>query len=83
MKHYLYIIYSKAKHKYYIGSSGNVEGRLRRHNTNHKGFTGGYGDWVLVYAEEFDSKEEASAREREIKAWKSRKKIEILVQRGK
>jgi predicted GIY-YIG superfamily endonuclease len=39
--------------------------------------------WVLVYAEEFDSKEEVSAREREIKAWKSRKKIEILVQKGK
>ncbi|MBN2682809.1 MAG: GIY-YIG nuclease family protein [Bacteroidales bacterium] len=66
-----------------MGSTANVQERLRGHNTNHKGFTGGYEDWALVYTEEFYSKMEASAREREIKAWKSKKKIESLIQNKK
>jgi len=32
-------------------------------------------DWKIVYSEEFDSKEEAFERERQVKKWKSRKKI--------
>ena len=49
--------------------------RLRRHNSHHKGFTGRADDWQLVYQEEYAKKEEAYAREREVKGWKSRKKI--------
>jgi putative endonuclease len=47
---FVYILYSKFKNKYYIGyTSDELEERIRRHNTNHKGYTGGVGDWVLVY----------------------------------
>ncbi|WP_333908729.1 hypothetical protein [Marinigracilibium pacificum] len=35
-------------------------------------------DWELVYHEEFETKTDAYALEREIKGWKSRKKIEAL-----
>ncbi len=54
--------------------------RIRKHNSNHTGFTGGVGDWTLVYAETFEDKNLAIAREKEIKRWKSRKLIEKLIQ---
>ena len=53
--------------------------RLRRHNSNHKGFTGKGKDWEIVSLELFSTKAEAYAREREIKSWKSRKRIEHLI----
>ncbi len=75
-----YILYSAIKNKYYIGySADDLLERLRRHNTNHKGFTGGVGDWKMVYKEIYHSKSAALAREREIKGWKSRKMIEKLI----
>jgi putative endonuclease len=76
----LYILFSNTLNKYYIGFTGDVlEDRLRRHNTNHKGFTGGFGDWELKYSEEYFTKEEAIKRENQIKNWKSRRMIEKLV----
>ena len=47
-----YILYSPFLNKYYIGHTGDtIAERVRRHNTNHKGFTGGIGDWKVVYME--------------------------------
>ena len=77
---YLYILYSETANKYYVGHTcDELEDRLRKHNTNHKGFTGKWNDWRIVYTEKFTEKTLAYAREREIKAWKSRKKIERLI----
>ncbi|MFN9710615.1 MAG: GIY-YIG nuclease family protein [Bacteroidota bacterium] len=79
MTYYTYILYSKQRDRYYIGSTGDIlEERLRRHNSNHRGFTGSANDWIYFYVEEFSSKEEAVKREKEIKLMKSRKYIESL-----
>ena len=76
-----YILYSKAKDRYYIGYTTDVlEERIRRHNTNHQGFTGKTSDWQLVYSEVYSNKLQAHAREREVKRWKSRRLIEKLIQ---
>ena len=75
---YTYVIYSAVRDKYYIGSTADLEQRLSKHNTNHKGFTGNAGDWEVVYFEEFAKKQDALLREKQIKSWKSRKKIEEL-----
>ena len=78
-----YILYSSSLNKYYIGHTGDViEERLRRHNSNHKGFTGKTGDWKTVYIETFSTKEKAYEREREVKKWKSRKRIEALIKQS-
>jgi len=77
---YCYILYSKSLHKYYIGHScENLQERLRKHLSNHKGFTSSTKDWEIIYSETFDSKSEAYKREREIKAWKSIYKIQKLI----
>ena len=53
--------------------------RLKKHNANHKGFTGRNADWVVKYTEEFETKFDAMKREKEIKGWKSRLKIQKLI----
>ena len=83
MTFYTYIIFSPIKNKYYIGHTGdNLDERIRKHNSDHKGFTGGIGDWELKYSEKYDTKSDALRREKEIKRWKSRKLVEKLILAG-
>ena len=77
--YYLYILFSDSKNAYSVGDTSDIEERLKKHYTNHKGFTGKAGDWIVVYSESFTTKQLTFAREREIKAWKSRKRIEKLI----
>ena len=83
MPYHFYILFSQQRNCYYIGHTGDdlVE-RLRKHNSNHRGFTGTGGDWNVVYKEQFQCKREAYIREREVKAWKSKKRIEQLIGSG-
>jgi putative endonuclease len=77
---FTYILYSTTLDKYYVGfTCDDLEERLRKHNSHHKGFTGKTNDWKLVYFESFKTKEEAYARERQIKGWKSRQMIASLI----
>jgi putative endonuclease len=76
----VYILFSKSINKYYVGVTGDeLSERVHKHNSNHKGFTGGKGDWIVAYTEEYNSKEEAYKREKEIKKRKSRKYLEELI----
>ena len=75
-----YILYSPSIRKYYIGFTGkDVLQRLRRHNTNYRGFTGKVNDWQIVHSEIYSDKESVCLRKREVKKWKSRKMIERLI----
>ncbi|WP_426670369.1 GIY-YIG nuclease family protein [Mucilaginibacter sp. McL0603] len=74
-----YILYSPTKNKYYVGSCEDVGKRLIKHNTNHSGFTGKAGDWVIKWIEQHPDKIIALRREKQIKAWKSRIMIEKLI----
>jgi putative endonuclease len=77
-----YILYSQQGDSYYIGHTcDELEERLRKHNSNHSGYTGALSDWSVVHFEEFPDKSAAYKREREVKAWKSRKRIEALISR--
>ncbi|MBN8668327.1 MAG: GIY-YIG nuclease family protein [Chitinophagales bacterium] len=75
-----YILYSQEKGKFYIGHTGGaIHGRLRKHNSNHKGYSGTNHDWVIMHTEEIQTKSDAYQREQKIKGWKNRKKIEHLI----
>ena len=77
---YCYVLYSNSIDKYYIGHSyEDLKERLRKHLSYHRGFTAKAKDWILVHFEIFNSKSEAYNRERELKAWKSRSKIQKLI----
>jgi putative endonuclease len=79
MKYSVYILYSKALVRYYIGSTSNIEYRLQQHNKPHKRYTNSGQPWIIVYSEQFDSKKEALIRERFIKEKKSKKFIRNLI----
>jgi putative endonuclease len=79
MAFYVYIIQSELDRSYYIGSTQDLDERLRRHNQGRSTYTKAKRPWKLVYHEEFIDRSSAMKREREIKRQKSKKFIETLV----
>ena len=79
---FIYIIYSQKLDKYYIGYTTDIEDRLSKHNRNSKGFTNTGKPWILVYSESFSSKKEAMEREKQLKNWKNRDRLEKLIKAG-
>ncbi|MDD3787102.1 MAG: GIY-YIG nuclease family protein [Petrimonas sp.] len=75
----MYILQSEKTGKFYIGSTGNLEDRLLRHNSGRSKSTKADLPWKLLYTETFLSRSEAMRRESEIKRWKSHEKIVRLV----
>jgi putative endonuclease len=76
----VYILYSASLDKYYIGfTAEDVSLRLKKHLAQHSGFTGRVKDWDIVYTEQYFDKIAAMKREKEMKSWKSVRKIKSLV----
>ena len=75
----MYIIYSEKLHKYYVGSCTIMERRLHEHNIGHSAFTSLGIPWILVYTEHFETVQDAIKREMYIKKMKSKKYIELLI----
>jgi putative endonuclease len=72
----VYVLYSAAYEKIYIGYTSDLENRLLSHNAlATKGNTVKYRPWKLFYFEEFETKHEAMAREMELKSGKGREYI--------
>ncbi len=75
-----YILYSQLLDQYYIGHTGvDLDERLRKYLSNHKGYTAKGKDWCVVHFEVFDEKSAAYQRELQIKSWKSKIKIKKLI----
>ncbi|MCU0640934.1 MAG: GIY-YIG nuclease family protein [Candidatus Margulisbacteria bacterium] len=70
---YVYVLQSLSYNTYYIGSTGNVERRLREHNSGKGRYTSGRVPWRLVYKEEYPSRREAIKRESALKSGQWRK----------
>jgi putative endonuclease len=79
MQYFVYILYSERLNKYYIGSTGDIANRLKKHNRSHSGFTSKGIPWILVYNEVFENKTDALIREKQLKAWKNRERIITLI----
>ncbi|RLD36635.1 MAG: GIY-YIG nuclease family protein [Bacteroidetes bacterium] len=68
-----YVLYSPQFNKIYIGFSGNLQNRLRIHNSlENTGWTAKYQPWEIFYFEEFETKYEAMKRERQLKTSRGR-----------
>jgi putative endonuclease len=67
--YYVYVLYSKAHHRYYVGSSSDPTKRLLSHNDpRNNGWTKRFRPWTIIYTETFNSKLEALKRERWFKS---------------
>jgi len=78
----VYIIYSAKLTRYYIGYTTDIGKRMVEHNSGASAFTSKAADWVLKWQKHFASRELAMQEERRIKAKKSRKYIEYLIEQG-
>ena len=82
MGYWVYILQSEPTGRSYVDHTNNLDDRLRRHNEGRTPVNKGRGPWRLVYQETCRSREAAVARERAIKARKSRAFIEALCSRA-
>ena len=71
MAYFIYILQSVKDDKYYIGSTCNVEARLRFHNAGLQRSTRNRIPFKLLYFEEVADKQRGLQRERQIKSFKS------------
>ncbi|WP_237563215.1 GIY-YIG nuclease family protein [Algoriphagus kandeliae] len=54
---YFYILHSASLAKFYLGHTcDDIQERMRRHLSDHHGFTSKSKDWELVYSEEYADK---------------------------
>ena len=67
--YYVYILENK-KGIHYIGHTNDLHRRIKDHNYGKNRWTRKKGPWNLVYKEEFQTKQEAFLRERQIKKFK-------------
>ncbi len=83
MTYYCYILESEEGKKY-IGTTADIERRLREHtspNGNIKRFTKKSSNWKLIHLEVFETGVEAHKREEQIKSWKGGQGLKTLLNR--
>lgn len=81
MKGYVYIL-ENTDHKFYIGSTDDVERRLKQHNSGHTHTTKRMGKLKLVFSQIFDTLEQARKIEFKLKALKRKDYIEKIIEDG-
>ena len=65
--HYVYVLKSEQHQRFYVGMTENVETRLKQHNSGKTKSTMPWKPWILFFAEEFETRVEARAREKYLK----------------
>ncbi|MBP2236820.1 putative endonuclease [Sinorhizobium kostiense] len=81
MKGYVYILASKRNGTLYTGVTRDLSRRLFEHQNNlTPGFTSKYGVKTLVWFEEFDLLTTAITREKTIKRWPRKWKLNLIEQ---
>jgi len=78
MAFFVYILRNPAG-RYYIGQTSDLSIRLQRHNEGKVFWTKNRGPWEIVYSQSFQTRSEAIAGEKRLKALKSKAAIEKLI----
>ena len=68
MAYYAYILKSLSRNTHYYGSTGNLEKRVKEHNSGKVRYSKGRMPWKLHYFEVFESRSEAMKREKYFKS---------------
>lgn len=75
MKYFVYVLRSITYSKSYVGSTDDLERRLKEHNSGRNYFTKRYAPWEIFYFEEFNEIKEARKREKYLKSASGRKLV--------
>lgn len=78
--YYTYIMSNIHRTVLYIGMTNSLDRRTVEHriHINKKSFTARYNVSVLLHFEEFDTPREAIAREKQLKGWTRKRKIDLI-----
>ncbi|HJY62692.1 MAG TPA: GIY-YIG nuclease family protein [Ignavibacteria bacterium] len=77
--HYVYILTNKYNKVLYTGVTDDLAKRLHEHkNKRYDSFTKKYNVDKLVYFEQIDGASNALSREKQIKGWLRKKKIDLI-----
>lgn len=63
MQYFVYVLQSLKDRRLYIGSTNNIERRVREHNSGKSKSTRSRKPFVLIYAEEYPTRSDAARRE--------------------
>jgi len=78
-RYYVYILASQKNGTLYIGLTNNLVKRIYQHKNNLiAGFTKKYNVHQLVYYEEYDNINIAISREKQMKKWERKWKLELI-----
>jgi putative endonuclease len=77
--YFVYIV-ACADETLYIGSTNNIEKRIKEHNTSKRGarYTSTRRPVQLVYTETYETITEAMRREYELKTWTRKQKLDLI-----
>ncbi|NJC25451.1 GIY-YIG nuclease family protein [Neolewinella antarctica] len=79
---FVYILYSTAIDKYYVGYTKDLDKRVLTHQTDEGGWTSGKGPWELMYYECYESDTVARKREIKLKKSKNQRYLKWLTENG-
>jgi putative endonuclease len=74
----VYVIWSNKLKKRYVGSTQDIESRLKQHNSGKTPFTLRGIPWILIYNETFETRSEALIREKFLKSGTGRKWLDEM-----
>jgi len=77
--YYIYVIKSLSHDNRYVGSTDDIDRRVKEHNKGKCRYTKGRMPWALVYKEDYDSRSEAMKREKFLKSGKGREFLDKMV----
>jgi putative endonuclease len=76
--YYVYVLKNEAGN-HYVGYTSDLLKRIKGHNSSKSRWTRKKGPWRLVHKEEYPTKREAQARERQIKRYKGGEAFQKLL----
>jgi len=82
MKAHVYIIERSKNREFYIGSTENLERRVREHQAGKVAATRNKRPYKLVFSQEFENIDIAKKVERKIKSWKRKDFVERIIRDG-
>ena len=74
-----YILESIKNGRRYVGSTDDIQQRLKHHNSGANKSTKPYRPWKVIYTEDFDTKPDAFKREMQIKSYKGGRAFKELI----
>ena len=75
---YVYILFSEAFGKYYIGQTANINDRLTRHNKGYEKATSPYIPWKLIWFTEKSNRGDALLLEKKLKNLSQKRIIQFI-----